>query len=491
VTGGDVTVAGMNSAGIYSTGAIRVNGTRFRATGAEMAVSEGANSITLNDVAMTGTFQKWGVMIYQSMSGDASGSQGTFTMTGGSLTYAPTSGPLFYVTNSTGIINLKGAALSIGSGVLVSAAAGSWGNTGSNGGNAVLTGDGQVLTGDMTADGVSSIAVNLKNSSALTGKLTKVSLALDAGSTWDLTGNSVLTSLVDIAGISGSSISNIKGNGYSATYDATLAANTYLGGKTYNLANGGTLAPAGSSSAGAPTITPGGVVNAASGAAGTAPGAWISIFGTNLATATASASVSDLANGSYPTTFGETSVTINGKSAYLLYVSPVQLNVQAPDDTTTGNVAVTVTNAAGTASATAAMQAVMPGLFVSSNYVLAVRASDSTIINGTGSAIPGYATAAAANPGDVLEIFGTGFGATSPATSAGAVISTAVVTSNACTVTIGEAQASILYCGLVGTGFYQANLSVPSSLAAGAYPVVLTVAGVRSPSTAILKVAGN
>jgi uncharacterized protein (TIGR03437 family) len=137
------------------------------------------------------------------------------------------------------------------------------------------------------------------------------------------------------------------------------------------------------------------------------------------------------------------------------------------------------------------MQPVMPGLFVTSNYVLAVRPKDSTIINGTGSPAAGYSTVAAANPGDTLEIFGTGFGPTSPAQSAGALISTAVPTSNACTVAIGETQAAVLYCGLVGTGLYQANITVPSSLSTGTYPVVLTVAGVSSPSTATLKIATN
>jgi uncharacterized protein (TIGR03437 family) len=165
--------------------------------------------------------------------------------------------------------------------------------------------------------------------------------------------------------------------------------------------------------------------------------------------------------------------------------------VQVPDDTINGNVSVTVTNSAGTANATVAMQPVMPGLFVASNYVLAVRPRDNTIINGTGSAVSGYSTAAAAHPGDILEIFGTGFGPTSPATSAGAVISSAVVTSNTCTVTIGATEAAVQYCGLVGTGLYQANITVPSSLSSGTYPVVLTVAGVSSPSTATLNITAN
>jgi hypothetical protein len=44
--------------------------------------------------------------------------------------------------------------------------------------------------------------------------------------------------------MSGTSITNIVGNGHTVTYDATLAANSSLGGKTYSLANGGQLTPA-------------------------------------------------------------------------------------------------------------------------------------------------------------------------------------------------------------------------------------------------------
>ena len=68
---------------------------------------EGANTIDLNNSTLTSSVaDKWGVMIYQSFSGDAEGSEGTFTMTGGSLVYTA-NGPLFYVTNSTGIINAE------------------------------------------------------------------------------------------------------------------------------------------------------------------------------------------------------------------------------------------------------------------------------------------------------------------------------------------------------------------------------------------------
>ena len=83
-------------------------------------------------------------------------------------------------------------------------------------------------------------------------------------------------------------------------------------------------------------------------------------------------------------TFGGTSVTINGQSAFVDYVSPTQINVEAPADTVTGPVQVAVTTAQGTATATVVAEAVMPAVFTSGVYAVAVRPSDSTVINGTG-----------------------------------------------------------------------------------------------------------
>jgi len=240
VTGGSVKTSGTDSPGIYSTGVITVSGATIAATGSEAAVIEGANSITLTNTTLSGS-KKRGVMIYQSMSGDAEGSKGTFTMTGGSL--SADVGPLLYVTNATGVISLTGVTLTAASGTLLSAAADSWGTTGSNGGNIVFTADGETMTGSLITDTYSSITATLKNSSTLTGFINSAALSLDATSIWNVTANSVLTSLTDSSGISGTTITNIYGNGYTVTYDSSLSANSALGGLTYTLNGGGTLAP--------------------------------------------------------------------------------------------------------------------------------------------------------------------------------------------------------------------------------------------------------
>ena len=239
-TGGTMNTSGTDSPGIYSTGNITVSGATIAATGSEAAVIEGSNSITLTSTKLSGN-KKWGVMIYQSMSGDAQGSTGTYTMTGGSL--SASTGPLFYVTNATGIITLTGVTTTATSGTLLSAAAGNWGTSGSNGGNANLTADGQTLVGDLTSDNISSITLTLKNSSTLKGAINKAAVTLDATSSWTVTANSYLTTLSDTSGISGTTITNITGNGFTVYYDSTLPGNSALGGRTYTLNGGGTLTP--------------------------------------------------------------------------------------------------------------------------------------------------------------------------------------------------------------------------------------------------------
>lgn len=217
VKGAIVNTSGADAPGLYSTGVITVSDATVKATGSEVAVIEGANSIVLSNSSLTSTKEgKWGVLIFQSMSGDAQGNKGVFTMTGGSLAYTSSTGPLFYVTNSTGTITLKGVAVTATSGDLIKATSGKWGTSGSNGGTAKLTADAQTLVGNLVADSYSSVSATLQNSSSLTGSInagntaSASNLTLDATSKWTLTANSYLSSLSDVA----TTYSNITTNGY-------------------------------------------------------------------------------------------------------------------------------------------------------------------------------------------------------------------------------------------------------------------------------------
>jgi uncharacterized protein (TIGR03437 family) len=243
--------------------------------------------------------------------------------------------------------------------------------------------------------------------------------------------------------------------------------------------------------AAAPAIASGGVANAVSGAAGVTPGAWTSIYGTNFATASRTLSSSDLVNNTIPTTLGGVSVQINRKPAFVQYVSGTQINVLAPADASTGSVAVSVTNSTGTSnSITANLSDVLPGLSSLSNYVRAVRFPDGAVVNGTGLSETGYKTTAAVGQGDVVALYGTGFGSTASPNDVGVVFTGAYQTANPVTVTIGGVAAEVLWSGIVGPGLYQINVRVPAALPDGDHAVVATVAGASSQSTgATLKVA--
>ena len=154
VKGGTFRTAGGNSPGVYSTGRVTLTGATFEASGAEAAVIEGSNSIVATNSDLTGTVNR-GVMIYQSMSGDAQGQAGSYTQTGGSL--SALSGPLFYVTNTTATIKLSHVKTAESPGTLLDAAAGNWGNSGSNGGSVTLTAVDQELDGNVVADKTSTV----------------------------------------------------------------------------------------------------------------------------------------------------------------------------------------------------------------------------------------------------------------------------------------------------------------------------------------------
>jgi len=242
-TRGTVLASGRDSPGIYSTGVIAVTDGIITATGSEAAVIEGFNSIILKNATLTGGVEKTGgTMIYQSMSGDANVGTGTITMTGGS--YTSTAGPAFFVTNTNAVITFAGVKVTSNSDTFIKAAGTDrWGTSGSNGGAVTFTADGEALTGSLVTDSISSIDATLKNGTSLTGSINSAALTLDTTSSWTVTGDSVLTSLSDASGISGTSITNIYGNGHTVTYDPGLAANRALGGKTYSLAGSGTLSP--------------------------------------------------------------------------------------------------------------------------------------------------------------------------------------------------------------------------------------------------------
>ncbi|MCB9421733.1 MAG: hypothetical protein H6667_18175 [Ardenticatenaceae bacterium] len=244
------TTAGDGSPGIYSTGTFNVSNSTTVATGSEAAAIEGFNSITLTDSEITGS-AKWGVFIYQSMSGDSSVGVGTFDMTGGSLTNN-SSGPVFMVLNTEAVINLQGVEISTEGDVLIRATDASdgddnvnsdWGNAG---GVITFTATDQVLNGTVSINELSSINMTLSGTSTFLGAVEieeggEVSITLEDSAVWTATSESYVTSLNGIT-FSGNTPTNVDaGSGVVIYYDsATDAVGNALTG-SYTLASGGTL----------------------------------------------------------------------------------------------------------------------------------------------------------------------------------------------------------------------------------------------------------
>jgi uncharacterized protein (TIGR03437 family) len=215
----------------------------------------------------------------------------------------------------------------------------------------------------------------------------------------------------------------------------------------------------------------------------------VSIYGTNLATETATWT------GNFPTSLGGTSVTIDGKQAYLSFVSYGQINLQAPNDNATGIVPVVITTSSGTVKSTVTLAQFGPAFFLlDSTHVAGIilRANGKgaygggtyDIIGPTGTSL-GYATLAA-KAGDNVALFGNGFGPTSPSEPAGQPFSGAAATINPVTLRINNVSVTPTFAGLSGPGLYQINLTIPTGLGTGDASLQAMVGGVQTPSGAVI-----
>ena len=169
------TTNGDGSPCLYSTGQITVSGLTGQANASQAVVVEGKNHATVSSSTLTSASTKGGVMLYQSMSGDAADADATtevstLAMTGVSLTCTHKV-PILYVTNTSSQATLTGCTLTT-TGGLATAAEDRWGTAGSNGGVLALTLDVTASDGAITAGSESSsITVVTANGGTATGPI--------------------------------------------------------------------------------------------------------------------------------------------------------------------------------------------------------------------------------------------------------------------------------------------------------------------------------
>ena len=297
-----------------------------------------------------------------------------------------------------------------------------------------------------------------------------------------------------ITTVAGNGIAGFSGDGGPATNgglnnpnDVAVdsAGNFYIADTTNNRVRKVTV----SSGNPPPSIASSGIVNGASFQPGIVANSWATILGTNLAAVT-DTWANSIVNGKLPTLLDGVTVSIGGKLAYLNYISATQINLVVPD-VPAGPTAVTVTTPSGTSSTfTVTASPIGPAFFTWPNHqVVATRQDFSWAVrDGT---FPGTSTVAA-KPGDVIILWGTGFGPTSPAAPGGVQVPAdrTYSTSALPAITINNVPATMYGAALAPgfAGLYQVAIQVPASLADGDWPIVATMGGASSPGATVLSV---
>jgi uncharacterized protein (TIGR03437 family) len=227
----------------------------------------------------------------------------------------------------------------------------------------------------------------------------------------------------------------------------------------------------------------GGIAANASTITTVAPGAVVSIYGTNLS-AFGSGLTGFSGISALPTSMNGVSVTVGGKTAPLYAVFPDQINIQVPFEVAAGQQPVVVTTAAGGSNTfNVTVANVAPSIFDldGKGQGAILKNSDFSLITASNRA----------KAGDVILIYLTGLGQTTPAVQTGALVTppsggfnnTANVT-----VTIGGVNANVVYsiASPSFAGLYQIAVTVPGSVS-GSAPLEVT-SGTAKSNTVILQV---
>jgi uncharacterized protein (TIGR03437 family) len=236
-----------------------------------------------------------------------------------------------------------------------------------------------------------------------------------------------------------------------------------------------------------PTVYSGGVVSAS--AFGTlpaiAPGSWIEIYGTNLAVDSRGWGSSDFNGVNAPTSLDGTKVTIGGQAAYVDYISAGQVNAQVPSNAPQGSQSVVVTTPYGSSPAySVTVNATEPGVLAPASfvvggnqYVAALFSDGATYVLPTG-AIAGL-TSRPAMPGEVITIYGVGFGPVTPSISAGQIVQQYNTVASPVQFLFGGTAATSTYSGLASSlvGLYQFNVTVPNVPNSNLVPLTFTLGG--------------
>jgi uncharacterized protein (TIGR03437 family) len=255
--------------------------------------------------------------------------------------------------------------------------------------------------------------------------------------------------------------------------------------------------------AGPPSISEGGIVNVATFQTGSvAPGDILSVFGDQF-----TAPNSTFVNPGPPplaTQLGNVQVLVNGSPAPLYYVSRQQINFQMPYETSVAQIATVQVVNTGTAGNIRSVQAETsnPHILVwaasqaPGNYGIIVNPDNTLSLPATDTGL-GRSTRPS-RPGDVITIYCTGLGQTTPFAQDGQAASSSPLMSTApVTVTFSSGGAPVTaqssFAGLTPTlvGLYQVNVTIPSNVPTGASVSLSISMGTATSNSANIPISTN
>ncbi len=226
-----------------------------------------------------------------------------------------------------------------------------------------------------------------------------------------------------------------------------------------------------------------------------APGTWVEIYGTDLAADTRTWASDDFINSTIgqkaPVSLDRTSVTISGQQAYIDYISPKQVNALLPL-VSPGTQQLTITTAAGNSASypinvsTNQFAVYAPPQFlVGGNQYVGAIFNDGTYVMPPNS-VSGF-TSRQAHPGDIITIFGIGFGPVSNLLQPGTIspVTGTIAIKGTVQVIFGTAPAVVTFAGLAPGTFslYQLNVVVPAIPSSDQVPLTVTLNGVKGTQT--------
>jgi len=254
----------------------------------------------------------------------------------------------------------------------------------------------------------------------------------------------------------------------------------------------------GCSLTGRPVIS--GVRNAASFEPGLSINSMMTVFGSGFAPGGGDrlADEKDLWDGGFPKQLECVAVEVAGKRAPLTFVRNSQINAQVPSTNDLGPVEVKVILNPGTPREIksepmrdAQLQTHSPAFFTFGGS----RSIAATDAGGNILADPAVAPGGrAAKPGDVVVLYGSGFGVTEPFYGAGDLPPGEALLRDQYAVTIGSvtlAKADVLYAGLAPkaiSGLYQFNVRIPASTGNGNIPVSIRMGNYETQKGATIPV---